>query len=181
MMRSRSEMARGNERDRGTRRMQRDPGRRTRKKPCMFCKDHIDWIDYKDANLLRRFMSERGKIRSRRVTGNCTQHQRDIAIAIKTARELALLPYMQRVVNEKVGQRERGGTRDSARGPAYGLSDGEGLASGLSPETSPAEAAALAELADEVLEEVRVGELTADELGPLTPPTSQVDETGEPS
>ena len=56
-------------------------------------------------NLLRRFQSDRGKIRARRVTGNCTQHHREVAIAIKTARELALLPYTQRTVVERAGGR----------------------------------------------------------------------------
>lgn len=64
-----------------------------KKKPCTFCKDKVTHVDYKDANLLRKYISDRGKIRARRVTGNCTQHQRDIAMAIKNARELALLPY----------------------------------------------------------------------------------------
>ncbi len=76
-----------------------------KKKICVFCKDHVDWVDYKDVNLLRRFMSERGKIRARRVSGNCAQHQRDVAVAIKTARELALLPYTQRTVAERTGGR----------------------------------------------------------------------------
>ena len=53
----------------------------------------VENIDYKDAALLRKFISDRGKIRARRVTGNCTQHQRDIAMAIKNSREMALLPY----------------------------------------------------------------------------------------
>ena len=53
----------------------------------------IDNIDYKDTALLRKFISDRGKIRARRVTGNCVQHQRDVAIAVKNAREMALLPY----------------------------------------------------------------------------------------
>jgi small subunit ribosomal protein S18 len=53
----------------------------------------INNIDYKDTALLRKFISDRGKIRARRVTGNCTQHQRDVATAIKNAREMALLPY----------------------------------------------------------------------------------------
>ena len=82
-------MARNNDRDRG-KRAPKDLGRRTKKKPCVFCKDHIEWVDYKDVNLLRRYMSDRGKIRARRVSGNCAQHQRDVAVAIKTARELAL-------------------------------------------------------------------------------------------
>ncbi len=53
----------------------------------------VDYIDYKDTTLLRKFISDRGKIRARRVTGNCTQHQPDVAMAIKNAREMALLPY----------------------------------------------------------------------------------------
>ena len=62
-------------------------------KACAFCKDGVKGIDYKDTNLLRKFISDRGKIRARRVTGNCTRHQRDIAMAVKNAREMALLPY----------------------------------------------------------------------------------------
>src|SRR5579884_3924682 len=99
-------MARSNDRDRG-KRAPRDVGRKTKKKVCVFCKDHMDWVDYKDVNLLRRFMSDRGKIRARRVSGNCAQHQRDVAVAIKTARELALLPYTQRTVSERAGGRGR--------------------------------------------------------------------------
>ncbi len=64
-----------------------------RKKPCQFCSDKSPQIDYKDTALLRKFISDRGKIRARRVTGNCSQHQRDIATAVKNAREMALLPY----------------------------------------------------------------------------------------
>lgn len=67
--------------------------RKTRTKPCQFCREKVTYIDYKDINLLRKFISDRGKIRARRVTGNCVQHQRDIAIAVKNAREIALLPY----------------------------------------------------------------------------------------
>ena len=101
-------MARNNDRDRGgSKRGPKDLGRRTKKKVCVFCKDHVDWVDYKDVNLLRRYMSDRGKIRARRVSGNCAQHQRDVAVAIKTARELALLPYAQRTVSERTGGRGR--------------------------------------------------------------------------
>ena len=60
---------------------------------CAFCKDRTSYIDYKDTALLRKFISDRGKIRARRVSGNCTQHQRDVAVAIKNSREMALLPY----------------------------------------------------------------------------------------
>jgi small subunit ribosomal protein S18 len=67
--------------------------RKPKKKVCAFCKDNVTYVDYKDTNLLRTYISERGKIRARRVTGNCVQHQRDIAVAVKNAREVALLPY----------------------------------------------------------------------------------------
>jgi len=64
-----------------------------KKKACQFCKDKVTYIDYKDVPLLRKFVSDRGKIRACRVTGNCMQHQRDVASAVKNAREMALLPY----------------------------------------------------------------------------------------
>lgn len=67
--------------------------RKPKKKVCQFCKDKVTYVDYKDTNLLRKFVSDRGKIRARRVTGNCVQHQRDVAMAVKNAREVALLPY----------------------------------------------------------------------------------------
>ena len=96
-------MARNNDRDRdrGSKRVLKDTRPHGKKKVCLFCKDSATWIDYKDINLLKRFMSDRGKIRSRRVTGNCAQHQRDVQVAIKTAREVALLPYNQRTVSER--------------------------------------------------------------------------------
>jgi small subunit ribosomal protein S18 len=70
--------------------------KKTKRKVCIFCKDRIDYVDYKDTATLRKFVSERGKIRARRVTGNCSQHQRDVAVAVKNAREMALLPYSTR-------------------------------------------------------------------------------------
>ncbi len=73
--------------------MPKPPPRKVSTKPCSFCSSKAQPIDYKDVALLRRFISDRGKIRARRVTGNCTIHQRDIAIAVKNAREVALLPY----------------------------------------------------------------------------------------
>lgn len=69
---------------------------RRKKKGCQFCANEEITIDYKDVATLRRFMSDRAKIRSSRVTGNCGQHQRQIAQAIKNAREMALLPYVGR-------------------------------------------------------------------------------------
>ena len=73
--------------------MPKPPPRKLKKKVCQFCKDKVTYVDYKDTGLLRKYISDRGKIRARRVTGNCTRHQRDVATAIKNAREMALLPY----------------------------------------------------------------------------------------
>jgi small subunit ribosomal protein S18 len=70
--------------------------KRQKRKFCVFCKEKIDYVDYKDMSMLRKFVSDRGKIRARRVTGNCAQHQRDVATAVKNAREMALLPYTSR-------------------------------------------------------------------------------------
>src|ERR1700691_118658 len=115
-------MARNNDRERSTRRAPKETGRRTKKKVCIFCKDHISYVDYKEVNLLRKFMSDRGKIRARRVSGNCAQHQRAVAIAIKTARELALLPYTQRTTSERPGG--RGAGRGGPRPPAFSAPEG---------------------------------------------------------
>lgn len=73
--------------------IRRDRGRRPRKKVCSFCVDKIDHIDYKDAAKLRRFITERGKILPRRISGNCAKHQRQVTVAIKRARNIALLPF----------------------------------------------------------------------------------------
>jgi ribosomal protein S18 len=70
--------------------------KKQKRKVCIFCKERIDHVDYKDTAILRKFVSERGKIRARRVTGNCAQHQRAVATAVKNAREMALLPYSSR-------------------------------------------------------------------------------------
>ena len=68
------------------------PRRPQRRKVCAFCTDKVEYIDYKDADALRRFMSDHGKIIPRRKTGTCTKHQRRLATAVKRARHLALLP-----------------------------------------------------------------------------------------
>jgi ribosomal protein S18 len=106
-----------------------DIRRGVKKKPCSFCQHGVDRVDYKDLAQLRKYISDRGKIRGRKVSGNCQQHQRDVSDAIKTARELALLPYTQRTVTERRGGRGREGrddrgprsprpSRDSAESPA---------------------------------------------------------------
>ena len=91
------------------RRDRKGPGGGGRRKPCPYCKDKIEQVDYKDVASLRKFISEKGKIRSRRITGSCRRHQVQIARAVKRARELALLPY----VNE--GGRDDGPRRDRDR------------------------------------------------------------------
>ncbi len=68
-------------------------GRKLKRKTCAFCAEKTKEIDYKDALRIRRFVTDRGKILPRRVSGNCAKHQRLLAVAIKRARELALLPY----------------------------------------------------------------------------------------
>jgi small subunit ribosomal protein S18 len=65
-----------------------------RRKSCQFCRDKVDVVDYKDLGMLRRAISEKGKIRSGRLTGACRRHQRQLARAVKRAREIALLPYV---------------------------------------------------------------------------------------
>ncbi len=69
------------------------PGGPIRKRNCYFCREKITEVDYKNGNQLRRYVSEKGKIRSRRITGACRRHQRQVALAVKRAREMALLPY----------------------------------------------------------------------------------------
>jgi small subunit ribosomal protein S18 len=106
--------------------------RRGRPKVCMLCKDRVTFVDYKDSSLLRRFMSERGKIKSRSSTGTCTQHQAAIALAIKNAREMALLPYVVRTLAGDKGGRRRGG-------PGGGRPDRPDRPDGPRPErTAPA-------------------------------------------
>lgn len=104
--------------------------RRGRPKICIFCSEHATWVDYKDVGLLRRFMSDRGRIKGRGATGTCAQHQRDVATAIKTARELALLPYTVRTAATE-GRGGRGG-----RGPRGGPGAADTAAAPESPDTS---------------------------------------------
>ncbi len=100
-------MAKSRNRAKPTRRREKRTGPGSgRRKPCQHCRDKIEQVDYKDVSTLRRFVSEKGKIRSRRITGACRRHQGQIARAVKRARELALLPY----VNE--GGRDDGPRRD---------------------------------------------------------------------
>jgi len=85
----------------------KDNNRRSKKKVSLLTQEKVEYVDYKDVNLLRRFMSDRAKIRARRVSGNDSQQQKEIARAIKNAREMALLPYTNRVTTQR-GGRDRG-------------------------------------------------------------------------
>lgn len=80
-----------NNRERNNRRGGRN--RRGRRKVCAFCMDKAEFIDYKDINKLRKYVTERGKILPRRISGTCAKHQRELTIAIKKARNIALLPF----------------------------------------------------------------------------------------
>ena len=80
-----------------------------KKKTSVLVSDKVEYIDYKDVNLLTRFVSDRSKIRNRRVTGNSVQQQREIANAVKNAREMALLPYSKRVAQTRTSRPPRDG------------------------------------------------------------------------
>ncbi len=102
----------------------KDNARRSKKKISVLNSERIGYVDYKDVNLLRRFMSDRAKIRARRVTGNDSQQQKEIANAIKNAREMALLPYANRVTTQRGGGRDRGERGDRGDRGDRGRADG---------------------------------------------------------
>ncbi len=93
----------------------RESARRGKKKVSVLTQKRVEYIDYKDVELLRRFMSDRGKIRARRVTGNDAHQQRTVARAIKNAREMALLPYANRITTQR-GAGRSGGSRTAVGG-----------------------------------------------------------------
>ncbi len=144
------------------------PGKERRpikKKTSILITESIDWIDYKDVNLLRRFMSERAKVRARRVTGNTQQQQVAVARAIRVAREMALLPYSVRQVTQRSkGRRDRGergdrGDRGDREGELRDIpgpiidSDERGVADEVAVDTNGFGDDVLAEdvLADEII------------------------------
>ncbi len=95
----------------------KDNSRRAKKKVSILTSEKVEYIDYKDVELLRRFTSDRSKIRARRVTGNDAQQQAAVAMAIKNAREMALLPYASRVTQQRSGRGERSDRAQRAEGP----------------------------------------------------------------
>ncbi len=104
-----------------TPRPKNDNKRPGKKKPSVLVTEKVDYVDYKDVDLLNRFLSDRSKIKARRVTSNDTQQQREVANAVKNAREMALLPYTKRVATQgrnrppRDGEGSRG-DRDAAKG-----------------------------------------------------------------
>lgn len=127
-----------------------DRRRAPKKKVSILNQDSIEWVDYKDVNLLRRFMSERAKIRARRVTGNNAQQQREVARAIRVAREMALLPYSVRQVTQRSrsGRRDRGDRADLSApmptpdAPPPAASEAEPLPEGVTVDAADATPAA---------------------------------------
>ena len=112
----------------------KDNARRSKKKISVLSQEKVEYVDYKDVNLLKRFMSDRAKIRARRVTGNNAQQQSEVAMAIKNAREMALLPYTNRITQQRGGGRDRGERglrpdgpmpRPTAPPPSGGAGEGE--------------------------------------------------------
>lgn len=126
-----------------------DTRRGAKKKPCSFCQHGVGTVDYKDLAQLRKYISDRGKIRGRKVSGNCQQHQRDVTDSIKTARELALLPYTQRTVTER-----RGGRGRDDRGPRGPRPDRDGAERATEGESTASTAVDVTLDADVTVEEV---------------------------
>lgn len=108
----------------------KEVNKKFKKKTSVLVTDKVDFVDYKDVNLLNRFVSDRSKIRNRRVTGNTVQQQRDIANAVKNAREMALLPYTKRVSQTRAGRpprdRDEDGGGRGGRDGRDGRDDGGG-------------------------------------------------------
>jgi small subunit ribosomal protein S18 len=148
----------------GRRKSDRDD-RKPKKKVSLLDQESVTYVDYKDVNLLRRFMSERAKIRARRVTGNDAQQQREVARAIRVAREMALLPYsVRQVTHRSKGKRDRDDrplrldTDGPLRPPPSAPSDGE-----IDPATAELdEVAAVDAEAVEAVEGDEATELDAD-------------------
>jgi small subunit ribosomal protein S18 len=135
--------------------------RRGRPRVCRFCSEHALWVDYKDVNLLARFLNDRGRIKARGATGTCAQHQRDVAVAIKTARELALLPYAVRTLAADPADRRGGSRRGLDRTPRAAETDVP-PAGGTATDTSDADAVG-GETVDDAVEGLETGVASDDQ------------------
>jgi small subunit ribosomal protein S18 len=143
----------------------KDNARRAKKKISLLITDRVEYVDWKDVNLLRRFMSDRAKIRARRVSGNNAQQQAEIAKAIKNAREMALLPYASRVTQTRGPRRdgERGGRRERDRDlPAPDITP---LSASADADVDPDLEDTYGEGIDEVVEDGGTDELVAADTG----------------
>jgi small subunit ribosomal protein S18 len=129
----------------------KEVNKKFKKKTSVLVTDKVDFVDYKDVNLLNRFVSDRSKIRNRRVTGNTVQQQRDIANAVKNAREMALLPYTKRVSQTRAGRPPR--DRDEDGGGRGGREDGGGRGGRDSFKADTAAVAAVPQVDDAVVAE----------------------------
>ena len=136
----------------------KDNARRAKKKISLLITDRVEYVDWKDVNLLRRFMSDRAKIRARRVSGNNAQQQAEIARAIKNAREMALLPYASRVTQTR-GPKRDGDRRGRERDRDLPAPETEPLGTGGAPEEEGYED----EVLGEDLVEATGGDETVDE------------------
>ncbi len=112
----------------------KEVNKKFKKKTSVLVTDKVEFVDYKDVNLLNRFVSDRSKIRNRRVTGNTVQQQRDIANAVKNAREMALLPYTKRVSQTRAGRPPR--DRDEDGGGRRGEDGGGRRSDSFKAETA---------------------------------------------
>ncbi len=135
---------------RSTRRAKpKDANRRSKKKISPLLTDNVDFVDYKDVDLLRRFMSDRAKLKARRVSGNDSQQQRVVARAVKNAREMGLLPYATKVTTQRRSRSDRSDRGDRGdRRPREDRSDGP------RSEASPGEAEAVVEVVEAPVEAV---------------------------
>ncbi len=113
------------------RRATRDARRPAARRGCALCAASVPWVDYKATDVLRRFMSDRGRVRARAASGTCARHQREVTAAIKTARELGLLPYAERTLTEGSGRRGR--ARAAGAGAAAPIEHTHVVGDGVTP------------------------------------------------
>ena len=116
-----------------TRRATRDARRPAARRGCALCAAGVPWVDYKATDVLRRFMSDRGRVRARAASGACARHQREVTAAIKTARELGLLPYAERTLTDGSGRRGRGRARAVGAGAAAPIEHTHVVGNGVTP------------------------------------------------